>query len=118
MFGEDRQRFPSPQAVRQLAGTCPVTKQSGKKKQILFRKACNRDYRDTMQQYAMVSVQQADWAAAYYKEAKARGHYKNSAFRCLANRWVGIIWKMWQTGQPYNEAYHMQQIRKHRPSTD
>lgn len=118
LFGEDRERFPSPQAVRQLAGTCPVTKQSGKKKQILFRKACNRDYRDTMHQYAMVSVQQADWAAAYYKAAKARGHYKNSAFRCLANRWVGVIWKMWQTSQPYNEAYHMQQIRKHRPSTD
>jgi transposase len=114
MFGEDRERYPSPKAIRQLAGTCPVTKQSGKKKQVLFRKACNRDFRDTVQQFAMASVKQADWAAAYYQAAKARGHFKNSAFRCLANRWLGIIWKMWQTDRPYDEAYHLQQIHKHR----
>jgi transposase len=29
MFGDHRQRFPTPEAVRSLAGTCPVTIQSG-----------------------------------------------------------------------------------------
>jgi hypothetical protein len=34
--------------------------------------------------------------------------------RCLANRWLGILWKLWQSGERYDEAYHLQQIRRHR----
>jgi transposase len=114
MFGEDRARFPSPQDIRALAGTCPVTKQSGKRRRIQFRRACNRSYRETAQQFAIASVQQVDWAAAYYTAALARGLRKNQAYRCLANRWLGIIWKMWQTQQCYDEAYHLKQLHQHR----
>ena len=114
MFGEDRARFPSPQDVRALAGTCPVTKQSGKSRRIQFRRACNHHYRDTAQQFAISSVQQADWAATYFHHARARGMSKNHAYRCLANRWLGIIWKLWQTHQLYDEAYHLQQIHHQR----
>lgn len=114
MFGEDRARFPSPQDIRALAGTCPVTKQSGRSRRIQFRRACNHRYRDTAQQYAVASVQQSDWAATYFNNALARGLRKNHAYRCLANRWLGIIWKMWQTHQPYDEAYHLQQIHQQR----
>ena len=114
MFGEDRQRFPTPQSIRQLAGTCPVTKQSGKKRQVVFRKACNHAYRDAVQQHAVASVRKADWAWAYYLAARKRGHHKNDAFRRLANRWLGIIWKLWQTHQLYDESYHLKQIHKQR----
>jgi hypothetical protein len=34
--------------------------------------------------------------------------------RCLANRWLGIIWKLWQSRELYDEAHHLQQIRRHR----
>jgi hypothetical protein len=27
----------------------------------------------------------------------------------LANRWLAIAWKLWQTGQAYDEAYHLKQ---------
>jgi len=114
MFGEDRDRFPSPQDIRALAGTCPVTKQSGKSRRIQFRRACNHRYRDTAQQFAISSAQQSDWAVTYFNNALARGLRKNHAYRCLANRWLGIIWKMWQTGKPYDEAYHLKQIHQHR----
>ncbi len=114
MFGEDRDRFPSPQDIQALAGTCPVTKQSGKSRRIQFRRACNHRFRDTAQQLAVSSVQQSDWAATYFNNALARGLRKNHAYRCLANRWLGIIWKMWQTHQPYDEAYHLKQIHQHR----
>jgi hypothetical protein len=36
------------------------------------------------------------------------GH-DNDAYRRLANRWLAIAWKLWQTKQPYDEAYHLQQ---------
>ena len=35
-FGDDRQRFPPPASVQALAGTCPVTDKSGKRKVIKF----------------------------------------------------------------------------------
>jgi transposase len=114
MFGEDRDRFPSPQDIRALAGTCPVTRQSGKTRRVTFRRACNHDFRATAQQFAVASVKQADWAATYYQAALARGLRKNHAYRCLANRWLGIIWKLWQTRQPYDEAYHLKQLHTHR----
>ena len=43
-FGDDRQRFPTPASVQALAGTCPVTDKSGKRKVIKFRKACDREW--------------------------------------------------------------------------
>jgi transposase len=114
MFGDHRDRFLSAQSIQSLAGTCPVTIQSGKKRRVYFRKACNRDYRNTAQQFAICSTRCADWAATYFGDALARGMSKSHAYRCLANRWLGIIWKLWQTGQTYDETYHLQQINKHR----
>jgi len=117
MFGEDRARFPSPQDIRALAGTCPVTKQSGKRRHIQFRRACNHSFRETAQQFAVASVQHVDRAAAYFTSALSRGLRKNHAYRCVANRWLGVIWKMWQTHQPYDETYHLKQIHHQRRPT-
>ena len=114
MFGDHRDRFPAPEAIRALAGTCPVTIQSGKRRSVRFRRGCNRDYRRTAQQFAKASVREAEWAAAYLSRCLARGHSKSHAYRCLANRWLGIIWKLWQSRELYDETYHLQQIRRHR----
>jgi hypothetical protein len=59
-------------------------------------------------------VPQSEWAAAYYSAALARGLSENHAYRCLSNRWLGIIWKLWQSRQFYDETYHLQQINRHR----
>lgn len=114
MFGDQRERFPSPAAIQCLAGTCPVTDQSGKRRRVYFRKACNHDYRNTAQQFAMESALQSEWAATYLADALARGMSKSHAYRCLANRWLAIIWHLWQTRQPYDEAFHLQQVNRHR----
>jgi hypothetical protein len=29
-----------------------------------------------------------------------------AALRCLGQRWLKILWKMWQTRTPYNESLH------------
>jgi transposase len=101
MFGDHRERYPTPQTIRALAGACPVTIQSGHKRHVRFRRGCNRDGRRTAQQFAKASVREAEWAAAYLS-------------CCLANRWLGIIWKLWQSRELYDETYHLQQIRRHR----
>jgi transposase len=108
-FGDHRERFPSPAIPQALAGTGPVTRWSGKKRSVLFRTACDRDFRRIAQQLAMESVKQSVWAATYYREVYARCQSATQAYRCLANRWLAIIWKMWQTRKPYDEEYHRQQ---------
>lgn len=108
-FGDDRDRFPTPVDVQALAGTCPVTERSGKRKLVLFRHGCDKEFRRIAQQFARASVPQSGWAAAYWHESRPNCHSDSHAYRILANRWLAIIWKMWQDRKPYDEAYHLQQ---------
>jgi transposase len=114
MFGDHRERFPNATAIQTLAGTCPVTIQSGKKRIVKFRRGCNHEYRHTAQLLAITSTQQSTWAATYFGRAKARGLNDSHAYRCLANRWLAIIWTIWQRGQAYDETYHLQQVHRYR----
>lgn len=114
MFGDHRERFASPAAIQALAGTCPVTRQSGTQKRVQFRHACNHEYRHTAQLFAVASVPHSTWAATYFSLAQARGLTESQAYRCLANRWLAVIWTLWQRNETYDEAYHLQQVRRHR----
>ncbi len=115
-FGDHRQRFPQAADVQALAGTCPVTKWSGKKKIIVFRRACDRDFRRIAQQFAMSSRPKSVWAETYWQEVRPHCDSDSHAYRCLANRWLAIIWKMWQTRKPYDEEYHLRQrLQHHKP---
>ena len=40
----------------------------------------------------------------------AHGASKSRACRCLANRWLAILWHLWQTKQMYDEAYHLHDV--------
>jgi len=108
-FGDDRKRFPTPASVQALAGTCPVTDQSGKRRIIKFRRACDREFRAIAQQWAIASLKRSVWANAYWQQVRPRCSYSSHAFRCLANRWLAILWKIWQSGQVYDETYHLKQ---------
>ncbi len=112
-FGDDRARFPTPASVQALAGTCPVTAASGKKRVIKFRQACDRQFRTVAQQWAMASLTESTWANAYWQQARPHCDSNSHAYRCLANRWLAVAWKLWQTHQRYDEAYHLQQRAQH-----
>lgn len=119
-FGDRRERYPDPAIVQALAGTCPVTDQSGKRRRVLFRRACpveysfaafaleydlfhracDKEFRRIMQQFAKASVPESVWAAAYWQEVRPHCDSDAHAYRCLANRWVAIIWRMWQDRKP------------------
>lgn len=119
MFGEHRSRFPKPTILPAIAGTCPVTVQSGGSRYVRFRWACNHSYRQTVQQFAKCSIRQSVWAAGYFDRALTRGMSRSHAYRCLANRWLHIIWTLWQKQELYDEAYHMSQVNRYRrPTTE
>ena len=108
-FGEDRQRFPTPQSLQALAGTCPVTQSSGKRKSVHFRLACDRHFRTIAQQWAMASLDKSGWANEYFHSVLPHCRSNSHAYRCLANRWLAIAWKLWQTHGTYDETYHLKQ---------
>ncbi len=107
-FGDDRERFPEPGSLQSIAGTCPVTEKSGKSRRISFRQACDHEFRNIAQQWAKSSITQSSWAATYWHQVRLHSRSANHAYRCLANRWLAIAWKCWQTRQPYDEGVHLQ----------
>lgn len=108
-LGDDRQRFPSPQVLQAVAGTCPVTRRSGKRKHTYFRRACDREFRHIVQQWAKQTLDVSPWAQAYYRSVLPHCRTQNDAIRRLANRWLDILWKLWQRRTPYDQEYHWQQ---------
>lgn len=111
-FGDDRERFPSAAHVQELAGTCPVTDQSGKRRSVYFRHACDKEFRTIAQQWARCSIAASPWAAAYYQQHMAKGHTNSHAYRCLANRWLDIAWTLWHNRTTYDEAHHLIDCRQ------
>ena len=63
--------------------------------------------------WADQSRHQCAWAQAYYQTKRQQGQSHACALRCLGQRWLNILWKMWQTGTRYDEAKHMRNQVQH-----
>jgi len=87
--------------------------QSGKHRVVKFRRACDHDFRTVTQQWAKSSLAESTWANAYWQRVRPHCDSDSHAYRCLANRWLAILWKMWQTREPYDEARHLQQLARY-----
>ncbi len=110
-FGDDKARFPDPASVQSLAGTAPVTERSGKMRFVHFRLACDKDWRYICQEWAaaLIGRDPSPIALAYYQQVRPHCQSDSHALRCLANRWLAVAWKLWQTGQTYDEPFHLKQ---------
>jgi transposase len=108
-FGDDRQRYPNPQVLQSVAGTCPVTRASGKHKYVSFRYACDHEFRWIVQQWAKCSIDNSVWAYTYFQSIRPQCDSLSHAYRRLANRWLEIAWRLWQDRVPYDEERHLRQ---------
>ena len=106
-FRDCRTRLPKAAVAQAIAGTSPVTMESGKKRRVRFRLACDREFRYIATQFARSSVRQSPWAAAYFATVRPRYDKQSPAYRCLANRWMAIIWRLWTDRVEYDEAVHL-----------
>jgi transposase len=107
--GEDLNRFPSPASLQALAGTCPVTDTSGKRRRVFFRRSCDHEFRMIAQQWAKTSLSESPWAQMYFRQARTHCRNENHAYRCLANRWLTVLWTIWQQKTPYDENRHLRE---------
>jgi transposase len=112
-IGSDRSRFEDPCALQCLAGTAPVSYQSGQIHKVYLRRHCNKLLRQAVHLWANLSRQSCPWAAVYYEQLRTRGKNHACALRSLGQRWLKILWKMWQTGTRYDAELHARNQLKH-----
>lgn len=111
-LGANREVFESAESLQCYAGTAPVTKKSGKSCWVHMRLACNKVLRATVHLWVNESRQACAWAEAYYRQKRERGCSHAQALRCLGQRWLKIVWRMWRNHTPYDEALHMRSLAK------
>jgi transposase len=108
-IGEDRARFPAPGALLAEAGLAPVTRASGRTRQVRFRYAANRRLRHAFDWWMFTAIREDDWSRHIYDAARARGQGKYRALRGLGTRWARILWPCWTYRTPYDPAVHHKQ---------
>ena len=112
-LGTHRQVFESAQALQCYAGTAPVTRKSGKSRVVKIRWMCNKVLRATVHLWADQSRHGCAWAQAYYQQKRKQGASHAQGLRCLGQRWLKILWRMWQDRVCYDEALHMRNQTRH-----
>lgn len=105
-LGDVRERFPAEDQLAAEAGVCPVTHQSGKRRGVVFRWACNHRLRAAITCFADNSRHSSPWAADIYQRAKGRGCDHPHAVRILARAWVRVLWRAWQDRTRYDPTRH------------
>jgi transposase len=100
-WGDCRQAY-----VAALAGVTPVTRESGKHRDVSFRWACNKRFRCAVTTFADNSRHASPWAARVYNDARKSGKDHPHAVRILARAWIRVIWPCWISGVPYDPAMH------------
>jgi transposase len=106
-IGEDRARFPRPEVLLAEAGLAPVTRASGRSRNVRFRYAANTRLREASMWWAFNSMKEAPWAAAAFRDARDhRGQRYHRALRGVAARWMRVLWSCWTSRTPYNPEQH------------
>lgn len=89
-------------ALRAHSGIAPVTKQSGKTKQVIMRRGCSERLRNAMYHLARCSVQHDPFSKSHYARLRHAGHNHGRALRGVADRLASILMTMLRSGQPYD----------------
>lgn len=104
VFGEDRQAVPDVTRLQYRSGTAPVTVRSGKSTRVQFRRACNKQARNTVQQLAQQLVLHHAWARELYQAHRARGRHYHEALRIVAHHALRVLFAIWRDRRPYDAA--------------
>jgi len=111
-FGEQRERYQSAAEVQRYTGIAPVTESSGKTHWVHWRLQCPTFLRQTFVEWAGATIPRSFWAAAYYRQQRAKGCSHHAAVRALAFKWIRILYRCWQTRTPYDEATYLNALSR------
>jgi transposase len=109
-FGSDRDRYELAEEIQSYSGIAPISRKSGKSQGVFKRLDCPTFLRQTFHEFADQTLKWSRWANAFYRMKRAAGMKHHAAVRALAFKWIRILFRLWKTHTPYNEALYIQQL--------
>ena len=82
------------QVLRTHGGVAPVTRQSGKRRQVVMRRGWNKRLRHALYHMARVAMQREAHCASVYEALRAQGQRHGQALRNVADRILRILMAM------------------------
>jgi transposase len=92
-------------ALRILSGSAPVTRQSGKKRLVTRRYACNNRLQNAVYHWARVAMQHDPTSRHRYSELRKRGHSHARALRGLADRLLYVLCTLLERQTLFDPGY-------------
>jgi transposase len=104
-----------------LAGACPLTKQSGKKRgkrsqepnqQVHMRKTISPRLRRMTYLLGLQLIANHDWAKAQYQHKRSQGKSAGCAFRVVVRSFLRIIDSLLKSGEKYERNKYVKALKK------
>lgn len=111
-FGVCRERFQTANEVQRFLGIAPVVERSGTQTWIHWRYNCNKFLRQSIHEWAGITIKHSLWARAYYAMQRQKGKSHSIAVRALAYKWIRIIFRLWKDKTPYCEATYLAALQR------
>lgn len=112
-IGGDPARYGSPEVLQCVAGTAPISYQSGKINKVRVRWSCDKFMRHTVHLWANCFRKRSAWGQAYYQKKKDQGMSHACALRCLGQRLLKILFRIISDKKPYDAEFHACNQQKH-----
>ncbi len=116
LFGEDRERWLSPAQMQTYYGIAPVIEKSGRQRWVHWRWNAPVFARQTLVEWAGVTVKFSAWAKAYYQQQRTRQKTHAVILRSLAFKWLRILWRCWKERKPYHEPTYLARLQQRNPA--
>lgn len=111
-FGADRSRFKSANELQRYLGIAPVVERSGNTTWIHWRYNCSKFNRQSIHEWAGITIKHSLWARAYYAMQRQKGKSHPTAVRALAFKWLRILFRLWQDKKLYCEATYLAALQR------
>jgi transposase len=111
--GGDPNRYGSHEVLQCIAGTAPISYQSGKLNKVRVRWACDKFLRHTMHLWTDCFRRASAWGQTYYEQKRKQGMTHACALRCLGQRLLKILFRMLTEKKPYDAELHARNQQKH-----
>jgi len=103
-YAHDPIRLRNLVALRNLGGIAPVTKQSGKRRQVLMRRARSQPLNYALHHWAHMAVLRDTHFKLHYKSLRAKGHRHARALRGVMDRILNIAVAMLRDNTLYDPS--------------
>jgi transposase len=114
-FGSQKDRWKDADSLAAFSGIAPVTRRSGKQCHVQRRYACPKYLRQTFHEFADSARMYCPWTRARYRLLRDRGMKHHAALRKLARSWIRILFRVWQTGTPFDCDRYIAQLKQRCP---